>query len=339
MNPRSLLPILVLTGGIVAALLLVRPGGDDPSASTGVTAEAEPAAAPEFPPIPRPDDRESVDPSSLSPSQADLRARLLDVSRQSVQHEDTEKEVRLLNARQDALQELLDTLGPEDLAILVELLLEEPDYMIRRQLIDAIARLRTPAAVDALIDHYWRLYDREKEPELNYAIKALGTVDTPHSFNRLDEMIDHELAEPHRFRFVEQLGRHSEARRAVPRFLEVARPDLQPYFKVRSRAALALKWAGDVGAAPKIEKLLDQEENRYVRQALVGTLGGLGDVGSINKLERIALNDEDFQTRTSAIRALSRIKTDRARGIVERVSVQDENEKVREHALGLLERW
>ena len=339
MNVRSLVAIIVLVSVIGGTVWWLRPG-DHPTPDVDHTpTAAAPREIPEFPPIPRPNDVDYIAGAERTPHQRDLRARLLDILRQPIRNNDQHKEHVLMLAQHDALRDVLATLDPADLDIMIELLIEEPDFMLRRIIIDAIAALRTDAAVDALIDHYWRLYERDQESELNYTIAALGRIDTDHSFVRLDEMIVHDLAELHRFRFVEQLGRHSDAARAVPRFLEVADSTKQRYWKTRSRAAWALNQAQDVAAAPKIEALLETEENKYVRQSMVGTLGYLGDVGSISKLESIALTEPNHQTRTSAIRALSRIMTERAREIVERVAAEDENEDVREHAEMLLGRW
>ncbi len=337
MNPRYAIAPAILLVGLVALVFLVAepeetPLGDSSEASSEPTKEIpqfESVEAPLAPPVPGPDIYNGI---AWSAEQNALRLRLLDVMRQSIDADSPSARVRLSVARMDAVQEILDTLGDADVDLMIALLLEEPDFMIRRQILETLGKIGSPAAVDALVDHYWRLYSKESESELNFTIESLGLAQSPHSFVRLTDMIRHPIAEPHRFRFVEQLGRHQDNAQAVPLFLEVADVRNERYFKTRSRAALALKWANDPRSAPKIEMLLDREEDKYVRQALVGTLGDLGDSGSISKLESIARTDTNFQTRSSAVRALSRIGGERARQIVEGISESDADERVRAEA-------
>lgn len=338
MNPRSALALApaLLMLGIAAIVLFQDPPPKeqaDPATADGSPA-AEPPVFESFEEIQTPEvpDLDEYNGIVWSPEQNALRLRLLDVMRQSIWSDDASTRSLLLEARLDELQEILDTLDEEHIDLLVALLLEEPDFMNRRKILDTLGLIGTEAAMDALTDHYWRLYSKNSEAELNYAIKSMGLAHTPASFNRLGEMIQHDLAEPHRFRFVEQLGRHQSNADAVPLFLEVADSKNESYFKTRSRAALALKWANDRTAAPKIERLLEDEEDKYVRQALVGTLGDLGDLGSIRKLESIARTDTNFQTRMSAVRALSRIGGPDARQIVEGISESDADERVRKEA-------
>ena len=256
----------------------------------------------------------------------------------SIEGEDIQERFEKLLARREALDEFLAQLGPEAIPMLVALLEREPDFLNRRRLIMALGEIGSDRAADELVNHYWRLFDGDQETELNYAIKALGLVQSPHSFGLLTGMIEDADAIPHRYRFVEQLGRHRDNVQAVPTFIRVADSANEPYFKTRSRAALALKWANDPRSAPQVERLLGTEEDKFVRQALCGTLGDLGDTGSIPKLEHVARGDTDHQTRMSAIRALSRIGGPEARQIIEELQQSDEHERVRLEAARALQR-
>ena len=343
MTPRTLIFIVVITGSLIT-LTLFGPWNADPTPLPKPTSPPEQAAEAtpsEFPPLAGSELIANLpDPSTKewSPELEELRLQLLEIMHQSLEGTTPNERIRLLAARKAALQELLDSLGPESVELLIALLWVETDFMLRRQLILALGRIGTDEAVDALVALYE--FDRElgKETELNYVIKSIGMAKTGHSFNVLADLITDEQAEIHRFRFVEQLGYHPDNLRAVPIFLEAADPEQQPYFKTRSRAALALKWAGDPRAAPQIEALLDREQNEYARQALVGTLGDLGATGSIPSLETVARTDTNHQTRMSAVRALAKIESTAIRAILEEILETDGNQYVRREARQALDR-
>lgn len=331
--------VLVLATIAALAIFDIGPGPEGRDGATEAESEGDGGWIPPAMPL---EDRGSIgttggsDEPQLSPELEEARRLLLEVMRQSIDGEQLSDRLLQMQARKDALEDLLATLGPEAVDMLVQLLIEEPDFINRRQIIYALGRIGSDPAANALVDHYWRLYGEEQEGELNHTIQALGIVQSEHSFGLLTQMIETEAAEPHRFRFVEQLGRHKENARAIPTFLAVAEED--GYFKTRSRAALALKWAGDPASAPQVERLLDSEQDKFVRQALCGTLGDLGDPASVNRLATIARTDTEHQTRMSAIRAMSRIATAEARQVIEERATADEHERVRIEAERALRR-
>jgi HEAT repeat protein len=317
---------LLLFGGLVGLVLVLRSPRKDEGDRAPPAVETPVAEAPE-PPKP------AVAPRVPAAEPEDeglrtLRHDLIGLLQVPGGSEDPRADALARVAQLEALDRALAALGPEAVELLVELLGTEKDFLNRRRLLLALGEIGSDRAADALADHYWGLLGAERETELNYTIQALGRVDSPHSFDLLTGLIEHDAATEHRFRFVEELGRHSDSARAVPTFLRVADAKQEPYFKARSRAALAIKWANDRAAAPQVESLLEEEKNKYVRQALCGTLGDLGDPASVRRLETIARSDPELPTRLSAIRAISRIGGDDARRIIESLE-QDETAAAR----------
>ena len=334
-----LLPLALIVVGLTLWLF---PEGPQPTKAPPKTAPVPTPGDPEivFPPVDKPAPIVAVDPdySQWSEEEEEIRQRLLAILRQPLDVSDPHKYKKQRLAQRNALLDFLDTLGESEVELLVALLLQEEDALMRRYLLMAIGRIGSPLAVDALTDHYWRVFRSNQETELNYTIKALGLAKSPASFDRLSEMIQTDLAAEHRFRFIQELGDHPDSRRAIPLFLESADRRNDDYFKNRSRAALALKIANDPRSAPKVEQLLDHEDNEYVRQALCGTLGALGDPASVARLKSIAEGqNEQFQTRMSAVRALTKIGTEEARVVVEGVANNDGDERVRKEAVRRLQ--
>ncbi len=337
MNARFAVPILILLGTGAIAVLALR---DRDPASAGpaprVEESPESSTAVEFP-------EAGATEHQAAPVQAEtaesalLRRQLIDILRQPIVGDDIRERMTRLVARREALDAFLAQLGPAAVALIVDLLLEEPDFLNRRRLILALGEIGSDQATDELALHYWRLKALGEEVELNYTIKALGVVQSPYSFDLLTGMIESPETTKHRWRFVEQLGGHNNSAQAVPTFLRVADSSTEPYFKNRSRAALALKWANDPRAAPDVERLLDSEEDKFVRQALCGTLGDLGDPASLTRLGSVARTDQNYQTRMSAIRAMSRIGGEEARKIIEERRENDEHERVRLEATHALQ--
>lgn len=227
----------------------------------------------------------------------------------------------------DDLRRYLESLPPEAAPILIEMLRSEPDFVNRRFLLYALAKMGTDEAVDGLTEHYWRMEQEDRESEIHHSVAALGQVGTPHSFDVILELVERTAPLQHRARFVRALGQHPDVRQAVPTFTRLIREDLNP--KVRLNAAVGLKNSQDLSAAQDIERALETEQNPYVRQAMIGALGGIRDISSLGSLDRILLTDQDHTNRMSAVNAVSKIGGSDARRILERTAQEDANDRVR----------
>jgi len=336
MSARVAIVSIILAGAIALLVILGRSPGSPRTEPTDPGTAVAPSSTPPLPPpaaAPA-----TTTPDGVAGGTDELRRRLYELLGEVIDGPDIRSRMEKIIAHRAALDALLAELGPESVDLIAELLEEDWNFLDRRALIRRLGEIGTDRAADLLVAHYQTLAEKGVETELNYTIQALGAVQSPHSFTLLASLIEGEGVPEHRFRFVEQLGRHRDNVQAVPIFLRVADSQNEEYFKARSRAALALKWADDPRSAPQVERLLDSEQNKYVRQALCGTLGELGDPASVAKLATIARSDEEHQTRMSAIRALSRIGGDEARKIIEELREGDANERVRLEATRALER-
>jgi len=333
--PARLALVSIILAGAIALLVIF---GRSPRDSRPEPAGAGNAATTPPPALPAPPPSAAREPAGeLAGDPERLRRRLYELLGEPLEGNDVRERMEKIIAHRAALDELLALLGPEDVDLIAEMLAGEWNFLDRRAMLRRLGEIGTDHAANLLVEHYWTLAAAGVETELNYTIEALGTVQSPHSFTLLTDLIGTEHTYHHRFRFVEQLGRHRDNIQAVPTFLRVADSANEDYFKTRSRAALALKWADDPRSAPQVERLLDSEQDNYVRQALCGTLGELGDPASVGKLAAIARTDTNHQTRMSAIRALSRIGGDDARGVIEELRESDGHERVRLEATRALE--
>lgn len=230
----------------------------------------------------------------------------------------------------EELQDYLDTLGPESVDTLVAVLEEETDFSNRRFLMRTLGRIGTDTAADGLLAHYHRMATANVDSEAKHTIKALGLVDSPHSFEQLVHLATESGDPQHRHKVLEELGGHHMTGEAVPLYKELMVEDSRT--NVRSYAARALKRTGDLRAAPDIEIALAAETNRYVRQSMIGALGGIGDANSVRALEAVANTDKDHVSRMSAVNSLRMIGGGAARTVLESIAEKDSNERVRQDA-------
>ncbi|MEM7165677.1 MAG: HEAT repeat domain-containing protein [Planctomycetota bacterium] len=236
----------------------------------------------------------------------------------------------LVRAREE-LQAYLDSLGPEEVESLIEVLGDEVDFGNRRFLMYALGRIGTDRAVDGLVGHYHKMAALgTKDSEALHTIRALGTSDTPHSFDQLMDLAVDSGDPQHRHRVLEQLGNHHLRAEGIPVYQRLLIDDGR--MNVRSYAAQALKKTADATTAPSIEQALLTEKNRYVRQSMIGALGGIGDVNSIRALEEVTNTDDDHVSRMSAVNSLRMIGGPLAESVLEKVAENDANQRVREDA-------
>lgn len=211
---------------------------------------------------------------------------------------------RVARARTD-LQNLLDSLGPEHVAMLTGILEEEPDFINRRFLLKALGKIGSKEALNSLLEHYYWANSEGKESEVKHTIESLSLANNDASFDILRDFSLSEEDEIHRYRFVEALTQHSRSEDA--RDVYGALLEDPSHFRVRQRAAYGFKVSGKKVDAQTVESALLVEKNPYVRQSYLGALGGIRDVNSIPMVQKILSEDNDISTRISAVRALLRI--------------------------------
>ncbi|HIA27745.1 MAG TPA: HEAT repeat domain-containing protein [Planctomycetes bacterium] len=292
------------------------PRSDDPGTRGSDAAAPPPTTVGQIP-----------DPSERSPLEQQMIETIFDLfqSMQWNQAMDLSVAHRVARAREE-LAAYLAGLPPEAVPMLLGLLEEEPDFINRRFLIRGLGKIGTAEAIAGLERHYWQMLELNKESEIKYTVEAIGSADNDVCFDALVRLSGDESARPHRWRFIEALGNHSRRTEAVPLFTEALAND--PFFRVRSRAALGLKLAAIVDSASRIETALEREKNPYVRQAMIGALGGVRDIQSLGALEEILANDPDLQSRMSAARSIARIGGDRARAILQAVLEREEHQRI-----------
>ena len=206
----------------------------------------------------------------------------------------------------DELEALLASLGPEHVALLIGLLEEEPDFVNRRFLLRALGRIGTDEALAGLEEHYWWCAQEQKESEVKYTIDALAFADTDRSLEILRESSLSEDTIIHRYRFVGALAEGSRSAEAIDIYSQLLTDD--SHFRVRQRAAYGMKVSGSLAEISSIENALQSEANPYVRQSILGAIGGIRDVRSIPLVNRILQQDQVLSTRISAVRTLLRIE-------------------------------
>ncbi|NRA76209.1 MAG: HEAT repeat domain-containing protein [Planctomycetes bacterium] len=206
----------------------------------------------------------------------------------------------------DELEALLSSLGPEHVPLLIGLLEEEPDFVNRRFLLRALGRIGSDEALAGLVEHYWWCAQEQKESEVKYTIDALAFADTERSFEILREYALSADTITHRYRFVGALAEGSRSADAIDIYSQLLKDD--SHFRVRQRAAYGLKVSGSLSQISSIENALQSEMNPYVRQSILGAIGGIRDVRSIPLVSRILEQDQVLSTRLSAIRTLLRIE-------------------------------
>lgn len=268
------------------------------------------------------------DPSQRSPLEEEMLGKITELFQAMQWNSALDLSVahRVARAREE-LEAYLEGLPPEAVPMLLGLLAEEPDFVNRRFLIRGLGKIGSAEAILGLEEHYWRMLALNKESEIKYTVEAMGAADNDIGFEALVRLSREEQARPHRWRFIDALGSHSRRVDAVPLFTEALQQD--SFFRVRSRAALGLKQAAVVDSAPHIENALKLETNPYVRQAMIGALGGVRDIQSLTVLEEILANDSDLQSRMSAAHSIARIGGDRARAILQAVIDREDHERVR----------
>ena len=144
------------------------------------------------------------------------------------------------------------------------------------------------AAANGLTDHYHKMAMLgDKDSEAKHSIRALGRVDSPHSFDLLYDLADKSGDPEHRHEFLEELGGHHMTGEAIPLYKRMMVEDGR--VNVRSYAARALKRTADPATAPDIEAAIKEERSKYVRQTMIGALGGIGDPKSIPALEALRI--------------------------------------------------
>lgn len=282
----------------------------------------EPAQPSDPSPLPTSTERQAL-PSDLDVVRATIQGFF---DRMPADISKLENPLSIVQAR-DELRNYLDSLSPEAASLLIEMLGTEPDFVNRRFLLYALAKMGTDVAVDGLAAHYWRMEELENESEIFHSVTALGQVGTPHSYDVILDFVERSAPHQHRARFVRALGDHPDVRRAVPTLIRLLREDTTT--KVRVNAAQALTKSKDLNAAGDIERALETERHPFVRQAMIGALGGIRDVNSLPSLERILQTDQDHVDRMSAVSAVSKIGGDSARRILEKTAKEDTHDRVR----------
>ena len=141
---------------------------------------------------------------------------------------------------------------------------------------------------------------------MKYTIDALAFVDTERSFEILREYALSDDTIIHRYRFVGALTEGSRSAEAIDIYSQLLTDD--SHFRVRQRAAYGMKVSGSLSEVSSIENALQAEGNPYVRQSILGAIGGIRDVRSIPLVNRILQQDQVLSTRISAVRTLLRIE-------------------------------
>lgn len=231
------------------------------------------------------------------------------------------------------LRAYLASLPPEYADMVYELLLQEEFYVKRYRLIEGLGWMGGERAAVLLTEHYQNRMASENLAEARRAIDALGCVDNALSYEILDNQIRNGSPK-NRAHFIRALVWHSDAKRALPLFFELA--ETEPGFQNRNKAAQALKYVGDAESARNVESLLFEEQNPYIRQTMIGALGKYGDPGSLDALQEIVQHDTDSTTRLSAVHNIHRIGTSRSAEILEWVMQHDESDRVRTDAEKML---
>jgi HEAT repeat protein len=246
---------------------------------------------------------------SLTPQMRVIREQLdsLFLKTQWDQALDASTAHRVDRARQD-LESYLDSLAEEHVPLLLGLLAEEPDFINRRFLLRALGTIGSDEALAGLLDHYDWAAGNSKESEVKHTVAALAAADNDRSFQILSECALAEDTQTHRYRFVGALTQHSRSADAIGIYSELLTDT--SHFRVRQRAAYGMKLSGGIAQAHPVESALVEERNPYVRQSILGALGGIRDVRSVPLVTRILQEDEVLATRISAVRALLRIEGD-----------------------------
>lgn len=228
----------------------------------------------------------------------------------------------------DGLRDYLATLPPDAVPLLLELIDPEvtADFVHRRYLLYALGDIGTDEAVDGLIQHYHRMSQIDLEHEIGHTVKALGRVDSPHSFQLLTTMIEREGRVEDRHRFLRVLGAHSMRQQALPLFTRMLGDDDS---LCRINASQGIKHSGDRSVAPTVERAIREEQCEYTKQAMIGALGGLQDVNSVSLLDEVLQTDSNLTNRLSCVDSLYRIGGPDAMSVLQRVAEQDGEERVR----------
>ncbi len=241
--------------------------------------------------------------------------------------------------------------GADAVELLLGILQErpEPESEFVREVLLALARLRSPMAVPALREG---LEKGEGDPELillalaasgeREAAEALvGALDRPELADQAGEALER-MGAAAVAPLLDRLGSAGAGRAARvlgaigdPAAFPALIRELGAAESERRLAALgALEELGDERAGPAVGRLLEREQEQDVRQAALEALGRVGTAGQVPLLRRLVEGDHPGEA-LIALRALLEVDADSARpGLESRLRSDDQS--AREAALGVL---
>jgi HEAT repeat protein len=249
-----------------------------------------------------------------------------------------EVQVRVQRAREN-LRKYLASLGPEALPTLAKILDVEPDFIARRDLMDAIGGLgrRSDAATWILRDYYVaRRSDPVNRSEIGHLIRAMGHLGSDTAYEQLRFFAEDASDGEYRDKFIVELGNHPRRDEAVDVFERTLGDES---FGARNKAAQALGKVANEATLPALMDAFDHEPMVPAKQTILGSLGKIGSPEAIPFLEAQARGAAESDVRLSAANALRRIveKTgnEYARGLLDQLVRTESSPEVRRY----IETW
>ncbi len=180
------------------------------------------------------------------------------------------------------------------------------DSSVRRSAAEALSRIGSERAVDALLKAL--LEDQESDVRWR-ASYALGSIGSERAVDALLKALLEAQESDVRQRAAEALGSIG-SERAVDALLKALLEDQDSY--VRVSAASALGRIGSQRAVDALLKALLEDQDSYVRRRAAEALGSIGSERAVDALLKALLEDQESGVRRSAASALGRIGSERA---------------------------
>jgi hypothetical protein len=245
-----------------------------------------------------------------------------------------------LEEKRDELQKFLASLGPEAIPTLAAILGEEQDFVDRRFLLYALGDLgpKSELATEALDIFYQKSREDPKAAgEIGHVIQAMGRLKNEMSFQLMNREID-DPSTPveYRDKFILALGDHPDREKAIPRIVRVLHEDGS--VNCRNRAA---QFLGKTRKPDTLDQLIAafsrQDEQVFVKQTILGSIGKLGDERALPFLMEVALRGDPDDVRLSAANAIHRIGTPKAIGNLRELLQVERNDGIRKRIEGWIE--
>ena len=234
-------------------------------------------------------------------------------------------------ARAAAALALGGILDESVLAALAEAALNDPNGLVRKAAIQAVAMSDFETLAGILADH-------EDLAMKVAAAHALGVKEDPNALGPLTQALLGDLEPEVRAAAAEALGALGDERALLP-LAQALINDLDSEGGVRASAALALGELGQTAAVPPLAGALESDANAGVREAAAAALEELGNDAATEDLIGSLSGDEASAVRAAAALALGAIGDPQALAQLMMTREEDESSAVRSEAADALDQF